>query len=286
MAKEMNALTTLPTTFVRTSGHGDNIVCLHSSLGSSRQWLGLMGRLDDSYRVTATDLYGYGKSPKWHLDRSFTLDDDVDFFAPVLEAMNGPIHLVGHSYGAAVTLKAAQRYAAKIASLTLYEPVVFTALFASAETQKVAAEVIQFSNEIKREYRTGRFISATRKFIEYWSGPGSWDQLRPQQQAELSDKIDTVLENFKAIFAEENALTSLENLHIPALCLYGEKSPRPTQVISQMLSNVLPDVELLQMPKMGHMGPITHRETVNDQIEAFIRGQVSTFDEHEVLFAA
>ena len=63
-------------------------------------------------------------------NRAFTLDDDVDFFAPVLEAMKGPIHLVGHSYGAAVTLKTAQRYATKISSLTLYEPVVFTALFA------------------------------------------------------------------------------------------------------------------------------------------------------------
>ncbi|MCP4432095.1 MAG: alpha/beta hydrolase [Gammaproteobacteria bacterium] len=282
----MNALAILPTAFVRTSGQGDNIVCLHSSLGSSRQWFGLMDRLDDSYRVTATDLYGYGNSPKWHLDRAFTLDDDVDFFAPVLAAMSGPIHLVGHSYGAAVTLKAAQRYATKIASLTLYEPVVFTALFASAETQQVASEVTQFSMEIEREYRTGRFASATRKFIEYWSGPGSWDQLRPQQQTEMSDKIDTVLENFKAIFAEQNTLTSLENLHVPALCLYGEKSPRPTQVISQILSNILPDAELLQMPQMGHMGPITHRETVNDEIEAFIRGQVSTFDEHEVPFAA
>lgn len=282
----MTVLPTLPKTFVRTSGHGENVVCLHSSLGSSRQWFGLMDRLDDSYRVTATDLYGYGNSPKWHLDRAFTLDDDVDFFAPVLEAMNGPIHLVGHSYGAAVTLKAAQRYASKIASLTLYEPVVFTALFASAETQKLAAEIIQFSNEIKREYRTGRLISATRKFIEYWSGPGSWDQLRPQQQTELSGKIDTVLENFKAIFTDQNTLTSLQSLRKPVLCLYGEKSPQSTRTIAQMLSKILPVAELRSMPGMGHMGPITHRETVNNQIETFIRRQASTFDEHEVPFAA
>ena len=282
----MTTLTTLPRTFVRTSGQGENVVCLHSSLGSSRQWFGLMDRLDDSFRVTATDLYGYGNSPKWHLKRDFTLDDDVDFFAPVLEAMKGPIHLVGHSYGAAVTLKAAQRYATKISSLTLYEPVVFTALFAAAETQKVAAEVIQFSSEIKREYRTGRFISATRKFIEYWSGPGSWDQLRPQQQAELSARIDTVVENFKAIFAEQNVLTSLESLNIPALCLFGENSPQSTRVISRMLSQVLPDAELRSMPRMGHMGPITHRETVNDQIEAFIRRQVSAFGQQEVPVAA
>ena len=282
----MTTLTNLPTTFVRTSGKGDNIVCLHSSLGSSRQWFGLMDRLDDSYRVTATDLYGYGNSPKWHLDRAFTLDDDVDFFAPVLEAMNGPIHLVGHSYGAAVSLKAAQRYAPKISSLTIYEPVVFTALFASTETQQVAGEIVQFKNEVEREYRNGRPYSATRKFIEYWSGPGSWDQFGPQQQAAMSDKIDMVLENFKAIFAERDTLTSLESLHIPTLCLYGEKSPRSTRVISQMLSRVLPDAELRSMRGMGHMGPITHRETVNDQIEAFIRGQVSTLAEHEVPFAA
>jgi len=282
----MTTIAALPTTFVRTSGNGDNIVCLHSSLGSSRQWFGLMDRLDDSYRVTATDLYGYGNSPKWHLDRSFTLDDDVDFFAPVLAGMRGRIHLVGHSYGAAVSLKAAQRYAPKISSLTIYEPVVFTALFASTETQQVAGEIVQFKNEVEREYRNGRPYSATRKFIEYWSGPGSWDQFGPQQQAAMSDKIDMVLENFKAIFAERDTLTSLESLHIPTLCLYGEKSPRSTRVISQMLSRVLPDAELRSMRGMGHMGPITHRETVNDQIEAFIRGQVSTLAEHEVPFAA
>ena len=282
----MTALKALPTTFVRTSGNGDNIVCLHSSLGSSRQWFGLMDRLDDTYRVTATDLYGYGNSPKWHLDRAFTLDDDVDFFAPVLESMSGPIHLVGHSYGAAVTLKAAQRYAPKIASLTLYEPVVFTALFASAETHPVADKIVQLKNEIEREFRNGRFYSATRKFIEYWSGPGSWDQFCPQQQAAMSDKIDMVLENFKAIFAEQNILTSLESLRMPTLCLYGEKSPRSTRVISQVLSKVLPDAELRPMQGMGHMGPITHRETVNDHIEAFIRGQVTAFDEQAVAFAA
>ena len=282
----MTRITKLPTTFVRTSGEGDNIVCLHSSLGSSRQWFGLMDRLDDSYRVTATDLYGYGNSPKWHLDRAFTLDDDVDFFAPVLEAMNGPIHLVGHSYGAAVTLKAAQRYADKIASLTIYEPVVFTALFASSETQQVAGEIVEFKNEIEQAYRSGRADTATRKFIEYWSGPGAWDKFCPQQKSKLRGKIGTVLENFEAIFAEQNALFPLESLHIPALCLYGEESPRSTQVISQMLSKVLPDAELRPMPGMGHMGPITHRETVNDQIEAFIRSQVATIDELGVPFAA
>ena len=245
-----------------------------------------MDRLDDSYRVTATDLYGYGNSPKWHLDRAFTLDDDVDFFAPVLQGMSGPIHLVGHSYGAAVTLKAAQRYAPRIASMTIYEPVVFTALFASAETRQVAGEIVQFKNEIEREYRNGRFYSATRKFIEYWSGPGSWDQFSRQQQAAMSDKIDMVLENFKALFAERTTLTALENLHIPTLCLYGEKSPRSTRVIAQMLSKVLPDAELRSMQGMGHMGPITHRESVNDQIETFIRGLVSNFEKHEVAFAA
>ena len=136
------------TAFVRSSGYGDNIVCLHSSLGSSRQWCGLMDKLQKSYRITASDLYGYGSSPAWAANQDFTLNDEVDLLAPVLDSMTGPIHLVGHSYGAAVSLKIAQRYTQKISSLTIYEPVVFSALFASAETQTVAHAIIRFKNEI------------------------------------------------------------------------------------------------------------------------------------------
>lgn len=276
----------ISTAFVRSSGNGDNIVCLHSSLGSSRQWCGLMAKMQDSYRITASDLYGYGDSPSWAEIQGFTLNDDVDLLAPVLDSMTGPIHLVGHSYGAAVSLKIAQRYAQKISSLTVYEPVAFTTLFASADTQTVAHAIIRFKNEILQDYQQGRADSATRKFINYWSGLGAWEKLSIQQQAAMSAKIATVITNFEAIFAERNILSSLADLDIPTLCLYGEYSPGSTLAISRLLGETLPNITLKAMPGMGHMGPITHSEAINDQIEGFIKSQTMQMESQQAQFAA
>jgi pimeloyl-ACP methyl ester carboxylesterase len=245
-----------------------------------------MDKLQDSYRITASDLYGYGGSPAWGENQRFTLSDEVDLLAPILESMSGPIHLVGHSYGAAVSLKVAQRYAHKISSLTIYEPVVFTALFASSDTQAIAHAMVRFKNEIQRDYRLGRFDYATRKFINYWSGLGAWEKLSSQQQDAMSAKIAMVIENFEAIFAEQNTLSSLANLDIPTLCLYGEYSPSSTSAVSRLLGDTLPNVMLRAMPGMGHMGPMTHSEVVNDQIADFIKSQTTFIESQETLIAA
>ena len=272
--------------FFRTSGNGENIVCLHSSLASSRQWSGLMEKLQDSYRITAVDLYGYGDSPSWGEIQSFTLDDEVDLIAPVLESLTGPIHLVGHSYGAAVALKVAQQFPQQVASLTLYEPVAFTALFAAADTQSVAHEMLRFKNELLQDVEQGRTESASRKFIDYWSGVGAWEKFCDRQQETIKAKISNVTTNFEALFAERNTLSSLANLNIPTLSLSGEHSPCSTRVISRLLGETLPEVKVKVMPGMGHMGPITHGEKINDQIEHFIRSQNVYANEQEALVAA
>ena len=77
--------------FVRSSGEGDNIVCLHSCLGSSKQWYGLMNRLEDSFCVSAIDLYGYGKGPKWNLNKPISLQDEVKLVAALMDTMAGPV---------------------------------------------------------------------------------------------------------------------------------------------------------------------------------------------------
>jgi pimeloyl-ACP methyl ester carboxylesterase len=275
-----------PTAFVRTNGNGDNIVCLHSSLGSSRQWSSLSERLNSTFRVSAIDLYGYGHSPRWDRDRSLKLDDEVALLSPVLDAMEGPIHLVGHSYGGAVTFKLAEKYADRVASLVVYEPALFSILFGTAGTQQAATEVMQLKTELQNEFRSRQYESATRKFIEYWSGIGAWRNFSWQQQAAMIDKIGMVLDNLDAIILERNTLTLLTNMAIPVLLLCGEQSPQSTQSISQLASRVLPEVNFFTMPGMGHMGPVTHSDRVNDAIENFVRRQAISFDGPGFPFAA
>ena len=59
-----------------------------------------------------------------------------------------------------------------------------------------------------------------------------------------------------------------------------------SRLISRILGEALPDVELRLMPGMGHMGPITHAKAVNNEIAIFIESQVSDMNEYKVPFAA
>jgi pimeloyl-ACP methyl ester carboxylesterase len=96
-----------PVAHFREAGTGQGLVCVHSSASSSGQWRALMDRLSDGFRVIAVDLYGYGKSPAWPEGCRMYLDDEISLLEPAFRSAGDPFHLVGHSYGGAIALKAA-----------------------------------------------------------------------------------------------------------------------------------------------------------------------------------
>jgi pimeloyl-ACP methyl ester carboxylesterase len=264
----------------------DQVICLHSSMSSSRQWKGLMTRLQHRYRVTAVDLQGYGPGPELAAASTFSLDREVANLVAMVDEMDGPIHLVGHSYGGAVAIKAAQTFGLHIRSLTLYEPVLFALLFSASANQPASVEISRLIEDIQDDYRSGDLFRATQRFIDYWSGPGTWENIPAQKKLDLSKKIRVVLGNFEALVSEPNALAGLENIQVPTLYLSGEESPASAQVISELMVQKLPRVDTHQFPGLGHMGPITHSEMVNDHIEAFIQRQTATGQQKGYALAA
>ena len=234
-----------------------------------------MERLQTSYWLTATDLLGFGKAPAWNVERPLRLKDEVELLAPVLDAMRSPVHLVGHSYGAAVALKVAQEYSHKIASVVVYEPVLFTLLFAGGQVQPAASEIFRVITAIRQDYASGDADRAVQRFIDYWSGEGSWSRFSSEQQAFMSSKVAMVLANFDALLSETNADILLQSLDMPVHCLYGENSPITTQAVARILAENCADITLKGLVGLGHMGPVTHSDFVNDQIEIILQDQQS-----------
>lgn len=80
---------------------------LHGLMGSSESWWRVIAVLvDRGYRVLAMDLPGHGLSPR---DPQLTVDKAASSVIETLESLgvDGPVHAMGHSYGATVLAAAA-----------------------------------------------------------------------------------------------------------------------------------------------------------------------------------
>ena len=106
----------------------ETLICLHSSASSGRQWRELVAPLESRFEVLTPNLLGYDEPVAWPAGRAASLDDEARQLAPLLDARPGGVHLLGHSFGAAVALQMALRRPSRIKSLTLYEPVRFALL--------------------------------------------------------------------------------------------------------------------------------------------------------------
>ena len=181
------------------------------------------------------------------------------------------MHLVGHSYGGAVALRAAQSLGTRVRSLTLYEPVLFAALFSHSPQQPASIEIDRLFGEIRRRAGDGDALGATQRFIDYWSGPGSWEAMPGERRQRLAQKIDVLLGNFDAVAGQENALADLADVRVPMLYLSGRESPASIHAVTNLVRVKLPRAETWEFPGMGHLGPVTHGAIVNEQIAAFIQ---------------
>lgn len=102
------------------TGTGETVVLLHGMLGSSRYWSNISEILDDTNRVIAVDLLGFGNSPK-PKDNDYATLDHVEFVTHTLDGIgiDKPVILVGHSMGALIALKFATLYPERVRKLVL-----------------------------------------------------------------------------------------------------------------------------------------------------------------------
>ena len=157
------------------------VVLLHSSASSARQWQSLARLLEPGFRVLAIDLHGHGARPGWSGATPLSLADEVALVRPLLEEAGGA-HLVGHSYGAAVALKAATQHPDLVHSLVAYEPVLPRLLRDDAASSQPAQEFLAVGEFIRDRLLQGDTVAAARRFIDFWTGASAWDAMPPGRQ--------------------------------------------------------------------------------------------------------
>ena len=71
-------------------------------------------------------------------------------------------------------------------------------------------------------------------------------------------------------FYEPAPLEAFAALDVPVLYMTGKNSPASSTGVARLLTRVLPRVEVVQFEGLGHMGPVTHPEVVNEAISRFL----------------
>jgi pimeloyl-ACP methyl ester carboxylesterase len=256
---------------------GDPVVCIHASASSSAQWTLLEDRLGDRYRPLAVDLHGAGRSPAWRGGRPLTLADEVALLEPALAATGARFHLIGHSYGGAVALKIALAHPHWVASLTVFEPVLFSLLMADDPGQPAAREIAAVRADTSAAADRGDLHGAGARFVDYWTGAGTWAAMSERRRAAIAAAMTGLKDQWHAVFEEPAPLAALGRLDMPALCLIGARSPESSRAVSRLLVKTLPRVMAVELAGVGHLGPVTHAERVNALIEQHLDGLARRF---------
>jgi pimeloyl-ACP methyl ester carboxylesterase len=259
--------------FIREAGGGPAVLCLHAGGANSSQWRALMERLAGSFRVLACDLSGCGRSPAFPPGPKYTLDEEVRYLDPAFEAAGDSFHLLGHSYGGAVALKAALRHRSRLRSLTLFEPVLFSLLLRQAPQSEAALEILKLADSTTRLAKAGDLDAAAQEFVDYWFQPGAWANMREEVRAPIRASMSLGGERWSALLKDPVALGDLRQLDLPALVLVAQKSTLASRALSRLVISALPNAATVDIPGVGHMAPLANPEQVNPLIEAFLREQ-------------
>ena len=231
------------------------VILLHASASSARQWDPLVERLQPHFRPLAIDLRGR---------------NDAALVAATLERLGGA-HVIGHSYGGAVAMMvASSRRASLVKSLCLFEPVLFRALLADPMSGPEVHDVLKVAETMRLLIARHQHAAAAEHFIDYWSGPGTWRDLPPSRQFAIASRMEEVLGNFDTLFDTPFDTPAFSRLRRPMLFLAGARTVASTKRLSRLMREAFPAALHEMLPGMGHMGPVTHAEPVNERIEQFL----------------
>jgi pimeloyl-ACP methyl ester carboxylesterase len=238
-------------------------IALHCSGADGSQWRKLAAVLAPGFAFRAPDFIGTDRWIPWHGRRAFTLADEAERVIAIIDASRAPVHLIGHSYGGAVAMWVAAARPACIASLSLYEPSAFYLLRELGPRGATElAEIERIVRSVVRGLVSGAYADSAATFVNYWNGDGAWGALRDDVRAALLRWLPYAALHFHALLSETTPLMEM-GLSCPVLVMRGEHALGPSRLLAETISRALSDRPALCISGAGHMGPITHADTVN-----------------------
>lgn len=239
-------------------GSGPILVLVHGAFSDHiTNWEFVKPLFEKQYTVVAIARRGRGQTDA---TTGHSIEDESRDVAAVIESIDRPVFLLGHSYGALTALETAARVPKRIAKLVLYEP---------AWPRVIDAAALSRLEELAEADDWDGF--ATYFFHERNAVP--MEELNAMRATEiwppiLADAVPT-LGDFRALERYVFRAENYRELRIPVLLQIGTESPRD-HYVTDALAAVLPDVRIGELPGQAHEGMTTAPQMYAEAVARFL----------------
>ena len=249
--------------YYRELGDGPRVVLLHSGGSSSAQWRRVCERLAARWRAVTLDFHGYGGTGPWPgAAGARTHEAEGRLVRAVIDHTGeGPVHVVGHSYGGAVALRIAIACGGAVQSLVLIEPQNWAMLLHGGERdlwEQVCGQARRFIALVE----AGRVADAWCYFFDTNNGDGAWDRLTEDARGRMVALTETGVSTYHANLNDATTPTECRAVDVPVLVLIGSETVSPYRRMAEIIASHMNQARIEVVPGAGHMSPLTHPDAV------------------------
>ena len=201
------------------------ILLLCSTGLDSKQWKGLLPHLGGR-RVLCPHYLCYPGTDDWKGEGE--IDSWMDYRASeaLLLAEDGPVDIIGHSYGGFIGLRLAKEHPDRIRRMAFHEPIVWGCLQHTDrdDLKNEFGEVVEtfFTEDLEPE-------DFLRDFVDYWNAPGTWDSM-PDHRKEMWRVLQPkILSEVRLLCYDRTPPKYYEEITHPILITLSNETP-PHQV--------------------------------------------------------
>lgn len=255
-------------------GKGAPILFIHGSWDDHHGWLPVAERINQkrNNQIILYDRRGHSASTDTP-GQGHISEDVSDAAALIKKIHSGPVHVIGHSYGANIAVSLANKHPELVAGLLLYEPPIFGVLKTKKEysglLKKMKASMIHAKNLMEKgEIEKGAII-----FMHQVSfGKNSWYGLFDERTRNcMLSNADTWLDQSRDKERLFVNAAELRNFKKPVTLIYGDSSLPVFKAVTMEIKKLVPAVNIKQCKGAGHGGPVSHPHQVSVFIDNHIK---------------
>jgi pimeloyl-ACP methyl ester carboxylesterase len=244
----------------RRSGTGPPLLLVHGATADHRRWATISPRFESDFTVYAMDRRGRGMSGD---TRDYDLLREAEDVAAVVEALNEPAFVLGHSFGGLVCLEAAL-LTDRISRMILYEPDIPTE--GPAEPPEVVDQILtlveQGESEAAIEALFREIVKMPEHELEAYRQLPMW-----KVRVQLAGTIARELEIFQTYRLKPERFAGLQT---PTLLLVGGDSPSFSRQANEALDAALPNSKIVVLAGQGHIAMDMAPELFAREVRRFL----------------